>query len=263
VISTVSTSNKVLVVQQKDQYKYPKKQHPRNNKQKKGYKPSQPTSTPNGNKGPKSKSKKTNKHWNLCGREGHLESKCFKKMEALESTMKKHNINLDSYSSKSSSNGHALFASSFSFNATYASSSNEWLVNYRASYHMEKDKAFFFAFNECNTQQIFVSDDRSLSVVGSGTILLDYGHVNDVLCIPSLSSNLLLVYQITHSGEGNTIKFSPHLVVIKDLEDLEHVVATRIVDDITKLYKFDNFGSSFFPSFFIVHSDVLSKLWHE
>jgi transposase InsO family protein len=29
------------------------------------------------------------------------------------------------------------------------------------------------------------------------------------------------------------------------------------------LYKFDNFGSSSFPSVFVSHSDDLSKLWHE
>jgi hypothetical protein len=55
--------------------------------------------------------------------------------------------------------------------------------------------------------------------VGSGTIQLDDGHFNDVLCVPSLSYDLLLVYQITHSGEGKIIKFSPDQVVIKDFKD--------------------------------------------
>jgi hypothetical protein len=64
-------------------------------------------------------------------------------MEALEATMKKHNINLDSSSSNSSSHGHALSASGFSFNATSTSSSDEWLIDSGASYHMAKDKAIF------------------------------------------------------------------------------------------------------------------------
>jgi hypothetical protein len=75
---------------------------------------------------------------------------------------------------------------------------------------MVKDKAIFSALNECNTKNIFVGDDRSLSVVGSGTFQVDNGHFNVVLCVPSLSYNLLSVYQITHSGEGKTIDFSPH-----------------------------------------------------
>jgi hypothetical protein len=263
VINTAGTSNKALVSQQKDKPKYPKKQHPRyNNKQHKGPKPTQTTSTPNGDKGEKYKNKKTDRHCNFCDKDGHDESKCFKKMEALEATMKKHNINIDSTSS-SSSHGHALSASGFSFNTTSTSSSDEWLIDSGASYHMAKDKDIFSSLNECNTKKIFVGDDRSLSVVGSGTVQVDNGHFNDVLCVPSLSCNLLSVYQITHSGEGKTIEFSPHQVVIKDLKDPKHVLATGIVDDITRLYKFDNFGSSSFSSVFVAHSDDLRKLWHE
>jgi hypothetical protein len=162
-------------------------------------------------------------------------------MASLE-VMKKHNIGIDSTSY--SYHGHALYASGFSFNATSPSSSYECLINYRAYYHMAKDKAIFCVLNECNTKKICIGDDRSLSVVGSEKIHIDNGHFNDVICVPSISCNLLSVYQITHSGEGKTVDFSPHQVVIKDLKDPRHVLATGIVDDITRLYKFDNFGSS-------------------
>jgi hypothetical protein len=91
---------------------------------------------------------------------------------------------------------------------------------------MVKDKAIFFALNECNIKKIFVSDDIYLSVVGSGTVQVDNGHFNDVLWVPSLSSNLLSIYQITHSGESKNVEFSPHQVVIKDLKDPRHVLAT-------------------------------------
>ena len=84
---------------------------------------------------------------------------------------------------------------------------------------MAKDKDIFSSLNECNTKKIFVGNDRSLSVVGSETIQVDNSHFNDALCVLSLSYNLLSVYQITRSGEGKTIEFSPHQVVIKDLKD--------------------------------------------
>ena len=84
-------------------------------------------------------------------------------------------------------------------------------------------------------------------MVGTGTILLDNGKFNDVLCVPTLSHNLLSVYQITHSGEDKTVKFSPHDVVIKNLRDPRHILATSIVDDSTRLYKFNKFGSSNLP----------------
>ena len=99
-INTTGPSNKALVAQQKDKTKYPKMQHPRyKNKQHKGPKPAQTDSTPTGDKGEKYKSKNTNRHYNFCDKDGHDESKCFNKMVALEATMKKHNINIDSTSS--------------------------------------------------------------------------------------------------------------------------------------------------------------------
>jgi hypothetical protein len=68
------------------------------------------------------------------------------------------------------------------------------------------------------------------------------------------------MYHISHLGEGKTIEFSPHQVAIKDLRDPKHVHATRIAYHITRLYKFDNFGSSCFPSVFVAHSDELRKI---
>jgi hypothetical protein len=52
------------------------------------------------------------------------------------------------------------------------------------------------------TKKIFVGDDIYLSVVGSGKVQVDNVHFNDVSCGPSISCNLLSIYQITHSGEG-------------------------------------------------------------
>ena len=78
-----------------------------------------------------------------------------------------------------------------------------------------------------------------------------------------LVCNLLSIYQITHSGEGKIVEFSPHDVVIKDLKDPKHILATGISDDSKRLYKFDNFGSSYLPSVFVAHNDDVSKLWHE
>jgi hypothetical protein len=153
VINIAGTSNKDLVTQHKDKNKNPKKQHPRyKNKQHKGPKPTQTTSSPNGDKGEKYKNKNTNKHCKFCDKDGHDESKSFKKITSLEATIKKHNINIDS-TSFSSSHGHALFASGFSFNTTSTSSSDEWLIDYGAYYHMAKDKDIFSALNECNTRK--------------------------------------------------------------------------------------------------------------
>ena len=77
---------------------------------------------------------------------------------------------------------------------------------------------YFFTMHECSTKKIFIGDDRALSVVGFGTFIVDNGHFSDVLCVPRISCNLLSVYEFTHSGEGKTVTFTPHQVVIKDFK---------------------------------------------
>ena len=125
------------------------------------------------------KKERRERHCNFCGKDNHDESKCFKKMEALEATVKKHHVNLDS-SSESNSHGHALCAFGYSYIASSSSTSIEWLIDSGASYHMAKDRAIFSTMHECNTKQTFVGDDRSLSVVGSGIVPVENGHLSDV-----------------------------------------------------------------------------------
>ena len=127
------------------------------------------------------------------------------------------------------SQGHALCASGYSYTASSSSTSIEWLIDSGASYHMAKDQAMFSTMHECNTKQIFVGDDRSLRVVESRTVPVENDHFNDVLCVPKISYNLLSVYQITHSGEGKNVTFTPHQVVIKDFKNPQNVLATGTV----------------------------------
>jgi hypothetical protein len=202
VINTAGTSNKALVSQQKDKSKNPKSNILATITSK--------TIVPNPlsqiqlltvTKEQSLKIKRLT-DCNFCGKDGHDESKCFKKMIALESMMKNHNISIDStsyyfyfsssshgHALSSSSHGHALSSSHFLFNVIFTS--DEWLIDSGASYHMDKDKAIFSALNECNTKKIFIGDDISLSVVRSREIQVDNVHFNDVLCVPSLSCNLL------------------------------------------------------------------------
>jgi hypothetical protein len=117
-MNIVGTSNKASVAKKKDKTKHPKKKHPPyNNKESMGPKPSQQYFTPNGDKGPKTKGKKTERHCNFCGQDGQLEFKCLKNMESSKVVIKKHNINLDYSYSNSSSHGHALSSFGLSFNA--------------------------------------------------------------------------------------------------------------------------------------------------
>ena len=65
--------------------------------------------------------------------------------------------------------------------------------------------------------------------------------MNDVFYVPSLSANLLSVYQISHSGSGKIVELTPNLVFIWD-SMIGGIVTTRIVDLSTRLYSFSHFG---------------------
>ena len=100
----------------------------------------------------------------------------------------------------------------------------------------------FSSLNNCDPKNIYVGDDRSLSVTRFGIVHLNNGQFKDVLFVPKLTYNLLSVYQITHSVGCTSVLFTPHQDLICDLKYLEHVLAIGSVSDITRLYKFDNFG---------------------
>ena len=115
--------------------------------------------------------------------------------------MKKHNIPLEHSSTSTSSSGIKFSTcgcqvsqSGYALNVSSSSHSHEWLIDSRASYLMEKNKCMFSSLNDCNTKNIYVCDDSSLSVVGTRTIHLDNDQFNDVLCVPNLSCNLLSIY---------------------------------------------------------------------
>eukprot|EP00253_Pinus_taeda_P033909 PITA_33909 len=149
-----NSSKKALATQKQPNSKDPKKKYPKKNGheqfQCQNEKSIQQNDKANNNKG-----RKTNRHCNFCNRDGHLESKCFKKMEALEAATKKHNIHLEHSSTSTSSSGITLYACGcqaswfgYALNVSSSSHSHEWLIDSRASYHMAKNKAMFSSLND-------------------------------------------------------------------------------------------------------------------
>ena len=257
-IKTANNSNKSLVSQQSQGSKNLKKRHPKKNgpKHDKASRPNEKVAQHN-DKANKNKGNKTYINCNFCDRDGHIQSKFFKKMETLEVAMKRHSIHLDT--SSTSSLGQALSTyiyapsiSGYALNVTSYSPSQEWLIDSGASYHMGKDKDVFSALNNFNTKNVFLGDDRYLSVEGSRTVHLNNGRFKDVLCLPNLPCNLLSMCQITHLGEGKSVLFTPHQVVIRDLKYPRHVLATGSVDDITRLYNLTMLGHPLFHQYLLL-----------
>ena len=80
-----------------------------------------------------------------------------------------------------------------------------------------------------------------MTVCGKAYIGIDDGTFHDVLCVPSLSSNLLSIYQITHNGTGKTIEFAQDSLHIRD-SDIDNIIATRTIDHASYLYSSSHFG---------------------
>ena len=62
-----------------------------------------------------------------------------------------------------------------------------------------------------------MEDDSTIISEGQGTTDLENGYFSNVLCVPSLASNLLSVYQMTHTGVPKRVSFIPNDVEITEL----------------------------------------------
>lgn len=89
------------------------------------------------------------------------------------------------------------------------------------------------------------------------------GCIQDVLLVPDISTNLLFVYQICHSGSTKIVEFSSHDVVIREFHDPDLVVPTSSVDPDSWLYQFDGFESpDGLGVSLVAHADSMRRLWH-
>ena len=75
--------------------------------------------------------------------------------------------------------------------------------------------------------------------MGKGRIDLDHGKFNNVLYVPGLASNLLSVYQMTHTGYPKVI-LSPDDVDITEILNGKFI-EKGVVDHTSKVYKFSHF----------------------
>ena len=109
---------------------------------------------------------------------------------------------------------------------------------------------------------IFMGDGTPIEVCGRGYVDVGNDTFHDVLYVPSLSTNLLSVYQITHIGLSKQVEFTPDLVEIHELHS-DSAVAIGRADHQSQLYLFSHFFPNPPLTFFLTHSNDMSKLWHE
>ena len=89
------------------------------------------------------------------------------------------------------------------------SKSEALLVYSRALKHMMVERDSFSSLETGKSIPIHMGDDSTIISEGQGTVDLENGYFSNVLYVPSLASNLLSVYQMTHTGVPKRVSFSP------------------------------------------------------
>ena len=94
------------------------------------------------------------------------------------------------------------------------SKSKAMLIEYGASNHMMAEKYSFSSLETRKSIPIHMGDDSTIISKGQGTVDLENGFFSNVLYVPSLASNILSVYQMTHTGMPKRVSFIPNDVEI-------------------------------------------------
>ena len=78
-------------------------------------------------------------------------------------------------------------------------------------------KNSFSSLDTSKRVPIHMGDDSTIISKGQGTVNIEHGYFSNVLYVPSLASNLLSEYQMTHTGVPKRVSFSPDDVEITEL----------------------------------------------
>lgn len=140
-----------------------------------------------------------------------------------------------------------------------ASSPSTWVLDSGASHHMASSKEELASLESYTMPSILMGDDTPVEVCGRGSVDVGDGILHDVICVPSLSTNLLLIYQINHTSLGKWVEFTPDLVEIRELHS-DSIVTVGRADHQSRLYLFSHFFLDPPSIFLLTHSNDVSRL---
>ena len=80
------------------------------------------------------------------------------------------------------------------------SSARVFLIDSGASNHMAASRESFSSFQSFDGPSIQMGNNSKVQTKGKGSVKIEHGRFKDVLFVPSLASNLLSIYQMTHTG---------------------------------------------------------------
>ena len=150
----------------------------------------------------------------------------------MSALLKQHNIQREKQSDNGHERWHALKAG--------LPRSIAYLIDSGASNHMVASKDLFSYVNINEGPTIHMGDDSQIPAAARGTIRAKRGVFRDVLYVPSLATNMLSIYQMTHTGSPKQVVFGLDSVEITKISTGE-LVEKEIVDHASKAYIFSHF----------------------
>ena len=85
-----------------------------------------------------------------------------------------------------------------------------------------------------------MGNNSKVQTKGKGSVKLENGRFKDVLFAPSLASNLLSVYQMTHTGSPKRVIFGPDSMDIIDIST-GNIIVKGTANHASKAYEFSHF----------------------
>jgi hypothetical protein len=167
---------------------------------------------------PMGKKKKERTILIYCSKGFHLEENCMRKtIDEMAKQLQQHNLTVPENEKKKDDNrtrgrardGHALM--------DVTSTPSSWIIDSGASNHMATSKDEFSSIEEITRSPIYLGDATPTKVCGEGIVDLEGGCFTNVIHVPSLSANILSIYQITHFGSRRKVEFTPDSAVITDI----------------------------------------------
>ena len=105
---------------------------------------------------------------------------------------------------------------------------------------MVSSEESFFTLTPSKRPNIHMGDDSQIPSEGRGSVREKHGEFKNVLYVPSLATNLLSIYQMTHTYSPKRVTFDSESVEITE-KSTGLLVAKGIANHSTKSYVFSYF----------------------
>ena len=127
---------------------------------------------------------------------------------------------------------------------------------------MVSSKDSFSTVSLSRGPNIYIGDDAHILAEGRGSVRAKHGEFKNVLYVPSLTANLLSIYQMTHTVSPKRVTFDSYSVEITK-KAVGKLVAKGIVNHSTKAYEFQHFFHVYPPTTLLSHANNTNNIWHE